>query len=179
MVLLSLCIALSWARDERMGVVVLPARVEGTTPAQGAELVKALQSELPGVEGFREIDLSGQAQLVLQDDPRCREQPDCLLSLLPAGAELVIDPRLQRVDGQTSVDLRLLRKGELSKRVAAPLPAGGVDELVEAELPLLLRGWARDERLYLLATQGNDSAAQQLRERFPESPYTRALDRGE
>lgn len=177
MVLLILCVSLSWARDERMGVVVLPAQTQGASATQGAELVRALEAELPDVEGFRLVHLSGQARLLLDEDPRCREQPDCLLPLLPSGAELVIDPRLVRVDGQVAADLRLLRKGELSKRVAAPVPSGGLEDLVQAEMPLLLRGWARDERLYLLAVQGNEDAARQLQERFPESPYTRALSR--
>ena len=175
--LLSLLVSLSWARDERMGVVVLPARSDAALERQGAQLVDALEEAIPGVPGFRRIDLSDEAVALLALDPGCREQPDCLLPLLPEGTELVVDPRIHRVEGMTSADLRLLRRGELSKRVAAPMPSGGVDELVREELPLLLRGWARDERLYNLAVEGNEDAAAQLRERFPASPFTRALDR--
>ena len=167
MVLLSL-LALSFARDERMGVLVLPALDEGS------ELVQALQQDLAAQPGFRPVFLDEEALGVLAADPLCREQPDCLEPLLPAGTELVLDARVDQVDGQVSADLRLLRRGQLSRRVAAIVPQGDVEAFSAEELPLLLRGWARDERLYVLATQGNSDAAQQLQQRFPESPYTRA-----
>jgi hypothetical protein len=157
-----------------MAVVVLPALGDAR---DAALLESALMAELPDVAGFRNLPLSDASERALQADPACREQPDCLLPLLPSGADLVLDARLVEVQGMTSVDLRLLRHGELSKRTAVHVGPESLAVVVERELPMLLAGWARDERLYRLALEGNTEAADALRERFPTSPYTRALDR--
>ena len=172
-----LLIALAFARDERMAVVVLPALEEGAVPAaMGPAVERGLAEGVSETSGFRFLPLSEGASRALEADPLCREQPACLEEHLPAAAELVVDPRVARRGGVLSVELRLLRDGQLSRRHASVVTTAGADDYARDECTLLLAGWARDERLYGLAVKGSAEARKALRDRFPTSPWTRALD---
>jgi hypothetical protein len=172
-----LLIALAFARDERMAVVVLPALEQGSVPsAMGPAVERGLVEGVSEIAGFRVLSLSEDAARALEDDPLCREQPACLEEHLPAAAELVVDPRVARRGGVLSVELRLLREGELSRRHASVVSLGDADDYARGECTLLLAGWARDERLYRLALRGSAEAKSSLKDRFPTSPWTLALD---
>jgi hypothetical protein len=170
-----LLVALAFARDERMAVVVLPPLNDGAPATMGPAVARGLADGVAETEGFRVITLSGPDREALLADPLCREQPDCLAEHVPAGTELVIDPRVARRGGVVSVEMRLLRDGQLSRRHAAVVTPSSAEDYAQDECALLLSGWARDERLYKLAMGGNSDAAEQLESRFPTSPWTRAL----
>lgn len=172
-----LLIALGFARDERMAVAVLPSLESGSVPAtMGRSVEQALSKGIADTHGFRVVALEEEDRRALLADPLCREQPSCLADHLPAGTELVVDPRVARRGEVLSVELRLLRDGQLSRRHASVVTASTADDYALGECSLLLAGWARDERLYKIAAEGNADAANQLRARFPTSPWTRALD---
>ncbi len=171
-----LLITLGLARDERMAVVVLPSLAQGAVPAGLTRNVeKALLEGVPEVAGFRVVELYAEDREALLEDPRCREQSACLAARLPEGTELVIDPRVAKHGGVLSVELRLLREGKLSRRHASVVTVATADDYALGECELLLAGWARDERLYKLAADGNKKAREELELRFPTSPWTQAL----
>jgi hypothetical protein len=160
------------ATDERVSLALLPAA--GERP-----LHELAEANLP--PGFRAAPLSKSAAALFLEHPDCRAQPRCLNDHLPEGVDLVVDLRLVERDGAAALDLRLLRGGDLYGRRATSLGPSralsdaALEAALAAELEGLLAGWTREERLYKMAREGDDEAARQLRQRFPESPWTRSL----
>lgn len=126
--------------------------------------------------GFQGAVLDASAIAALAATPGCRDQRACLSALLPAGTDLVLDPRLQVHADTSSADLRLrLPDGTWSRRFAVALGATTAAADASAPLPQLLAGWSRAGRLYGLALQGDVEARRQLVERYPDDPWTLAL----
>ena len=162
------------AGDERVSVVVLPPL---GPPAVVESLEAVAVASLP--EGFRQQALSESARALFLEHPGCRDQPLCLRDNLPGTADLVLDVRAYEHGGFTVLDLRLLRDGDLYGRRAAALGALPDPDAVARDVAELLSGWERDARLYRMALEGREEAEEQLRARFPQSPWTVSLDRAE
>jgi len=169
-----LLVGAALADDERVGVVVLPPL--GSPPVVES-LEAAAAASLP--EGFHRASLSDNARALFLEHPGCRDQPRCLKENLPGDADLVLDVRTYEHGGFEVLDLRLLRSGDLYSRRAAALGAQGAQGAIARDVAELLAGWERDARLYSMALEGREGAEEQLRTRFPQSPWTESLDRRE
>lgn len=140
-------VALALAGDARVGGCVLPVLREGGAPSSSATLVSetatSLLVELPG---FRNVPLEPHARERILRDAPCRELSSCLQGLVPAQAELVLDPRLQVREGLLALDLRLLDRGEVVGRHASAVSTQGLDGTLRQELPLLLASRSSEDR---------------------------------
>lgn len=168
MVVLTL-LAAALARDERVGVVVLPPPEH---PLAG-RIEAAIPAHLP--EGFRLEPLDPEARAVFLAHPTCRQEPVCLQEQLPPGADVVLDPRLVTHAGLTVLDLRLLYSGALVRRRSESISASDLTRRLSRDVPEILTAMSRESRLYRMAVGGSQDAAGQLAARFPESPWLSAL----
>ncbi len=157
------------ARDERVGVVVLPPAPH----ALSARLESMIPEHLP--DGFRHEPLDASARAVLLEHEGCRQEPVCLLGQIPGGADVVIDPRLIEHGGFLILELRMFYKGALIRRRSETVSASDLSRRLSRDVPEMLAGMSREARLYRLAEGGSDDAAEQLAARFPESPWLHAL----
>jgi hypothetical protein len=169
---------LAHAADERIAVAVLPPlATQGAAALSPRAVERALADAVASRPDFRFVPLTAKQRDAQTADPGCRDHGDCLRRTLPADAELVIDTRLLVHAQVPSVELRLRKPtGDWSRRMAVAVqPNTAAREAADA-VPLLLTGWARPARLYGLARDGDKNAAAELRTRFPDSPWTQALN---
>ena len=161
------------ASDELMRVAVLPVS-GGVWDSTGAT---KLEKMLP--DGFVSVPLTDALQTLHDNNEMCREVPRCLSENTPEGVDLVIDLSVTAADAGQLYDLRVLREGSLVNRRSEAVSSGVLWKRVESDLGQVLAGWHRDARLYSYIDhpQQGDRVRAELIERFPESPFTKALQR--
>ena len=174
MVLLSLLMGLAAAaptpaEDDLLELALLPIR--GGHP-QAAALDRALAAGVPQGAKLRPISAEAREALLLQ--PRCRAQPRCLSAWL-GDATLSIDVEVRPENKANKVNLIVRGADAQVERRSFYVGDAELYTALSAELQRVVSPLMPDVALFARATAGDANAAAQLRARFPESPWTRAL----
>ncbi len=177
MVLLSALAALSMASvahgasDDLVDVVFLPVQ---PTHSLSAEVPAAVRRAVP--EGVRLVPLSEQAEAFFVSQPTCPARPSCVRAHTGELAELVLLADLELRSGGLALTLKLLQKGAQVDVRSTFVKDRTLSAVVETEVAGLLAPQATDYRLYMRAKAGDEASAKALREHFPSSPWTSALN---